>query len=697
MHKYERKENNENGKSVNHQQLLKYQKKIPKNSKVFIKNRSQEKNKNENFQNDFKSIMKQMYSEMVQNKLLKGEKEDNEEIEINPKKKLFFNSFHRKAKNNGRKKSYQSQNHDLIFEKLKDKLSIKRVKLKKENEEIFSPICDYNNKLMDRFTQISIIKPNKNDLFMEQNSDSDIQNEEYVYFYEPNKEIRLELGNSSKREIKNIFVNNFPENKLILSKEISFSFDNIIDEEKKRNDSKYKDLIKKGEEYDILLNKYNALLNELNELKNKTTNINENGKNKEKIIQHLEDLIIPCVNNNITKTNNKKKKYKVKKFQKKRIQSLTPKKINYSSSEETKTRDNSKNNYGVDLTKIKKYIPNIMIVSKENEFNLAASYTKMLNNDSNTLTIKPKKKIKKVKKNNAENNWNSSITITPNITFKFLGNKNNITVNDVQKNKPKLKTRRKLKKKVLNNKETSTERNKTSLNNSCRKIKRINLPVIHIKNETLSYNIRTKYIRFKNETKSVDFKNNNKSNRYKIFLNQLKNNYDHRHNHSESLDTKEKSRIKDDGIIVKNINLNIINKFKNKNQEKDESENINDTKNNEYTESNKKEEDQNYENNSENKDFSYFSNEIKDNNDYLSEDEKHKKVNNNLSRISNYNKKNEFKTEPKEKKYTFRVKIVKYSNKKRSTHKYFDTLFGDLINKILKKRIFKKWLKISKQ
>lgn len=697
MHKYERKENNENGKSVNHQQLLKYQKKIPKNSKVFIKNRSQEKNKNENFQNDFKSIMKQMYSEMVQNKLLKGEKEDNEEIEINPKKKLFFNSFHRKAKNNGRKKSYQSQNHDLIFEKLKDKLSIKRVKLKKENEEIFSPICDYNNKLMDRFTQISIIKPNKNDLFMEQNSDSDIQNEEYVYFYEPNKEIRLELGNSSKREIKNIFVNNFPENKLILSKEISFSFDNIIDEEKKRNDSKYKDLIKKGEEYDILLNKYNALLNELNELKNKTTNINENGKNKEKIIQHLEDLIIPCVNNNITKTNNKKKKYKVKKFQKKRIQSLTPKKINYSSSEETKTRDNSKNTYGVDLTKIKKYIPNIMIVSKENEFNLAASYTKMLNNDSNTLTIKPKKKIKKVKKNNAENNWNSSITITPNITFKFLGNKNNITVNDVQKNKPKLKTRRKLKKKVLNNKETSTERNKTSLNNSCRKIKRINLPVIHIKNETLSYNIRTKYIRFKNETKSVDFKNNNKSNRYKIFLNQLKNNYDHRHNHSESLDTKEKSRIKDDGIIVKNINLNIINKFKNKNQEKDESENINDTKNNEYTESNKKEEDQNYENNSENKDFSYFSNEIKDNNDYLSEDEKHKKVNNNLSRISNYNKKNEFKTEPKEKKYTFRVKIVKYSNKKRSTHKYFDTLFGDLINKILKKRIFKKWLKISKQ
>ena len=409
MHKYERKENNENGKSVNHQQLLKYQKKIPKNSKVFIKNRRQEKNKNENFQNDFKSIMKQMYSEMVQNKLLKGEKEDNEEIEINPKKKLFFNSFHRKAKNNGRKKSYQSQNHDLIFEKLKDKLSIKRVKLKKENEEIFSPICDYNNKLMDRFTQISIIKPNKNDLFMEQNSDSDIQNEEYVYFYEPNKEIRLELGNSSKREIKNIFVNNFPENKLILSKEISFSFDNIIDEEKKRNDSKYQDLIKKGEEYDILLNKYNELLNELNELKNKTTNINENGKNKEKIIQHLEDLIIPCVNNNITKTNNKKKKYKVKKFQKKRIQSLTPKKINYSSSEETKTRDNSKNNYGVDLTKIKKYIPNIMIVSKENEFNLAASYTKMLNNDSNTLTIKPKKKIKKVKKNNAENKWNSSI------------------------------------------------------------------------------------------------------------------------------------------------------------------------------------------------------------------------------------------------------------------------------------------------
>jgi hypothetical protein len=146
-------------------------------------------------------------------------------------------------------------------------------------------------------------------------------------------------------------------------------------------------LIKKEENYDKLINKYNILLKELNELKNKNTISSESVRGEEKKIQHLEDIIIVNNINNTKGTTNKRKKPKIKKVKKKRINSLTPNKKYYSSSEETKTRDNSKNAFGSSLSneliKNKKNISNIMIISKENEFNLAASYTKIITNDNN--------------------------------------------------------------------------------------------------------------------------------------------------------------------------------------------------------------------------------------------------------------------------------------------------------------------------
>ena len=706
MYKNDKNQNKEYGKSVNHQLKLKYQKKFPKNSKVFIKNKSQDKPKNDNSTNDFKSIMKQMYSEIVQNKKCKEEDNYNTDININkyisPTKRIYYNTINtirKKERKNARKKLFPSHSHNYIFEKVKDKLSLKRVKINKENEEIFSPFFDYNNKLMDRFTQISIIKPNKNDIFLEQNSDSDIPNDEYVYFYEPNKELRLELGNSSKREIKNIFEYIFTENKLIFWNEINFTIDGQISEDKIKFNTKYKDLIKKEENYDKLINKYNILLKELNELKNKNTISSESVRGEEKKIQHLEDIIIVNNINNTKGSINKRKKPKIKKVKKKRINSLTPNKKYYSSSEETKTRDNSKNAFGSSLSneliKNKKNISNIMIISKENEFNLAASYTKIITNDNNILN-KPKKKIKKIikktinkenkeYKENKENNWNSSNKIIENMTFNYMGN----TINNDKKNKMK-KGVKKIKKRILKPKENSREKNRaSSINNSCRKIKRINLPVIHIKNETMSYNIKKKYFRFKTETKSVDYKYD-KNNMYHTNTNikQLEDNItDNQCYHSDI--SINKKRDKNDDIIVKNINLNIINKLNNiENEDKDKNKIIDNNINKNIENNNL--------NNSENKELSYLSNEIKKNNDYFSEDEKiiKEKIN-----IENYNEKNEtndIKNENKEKKYTFKIKIVKYATKKKKYHIYFDTLFKKFINKILIKRIFKKWLKLSK-
>ena len=63
------------------------------------------------------------------------------------------------------------------------------------------------------------------------------------------------------------------------------------------------------------------------------------------------------------------------------------------------------------------------------------------------------------------------------------------------------------------------------------------------------------------------------------------------------------------------------------------------------------------------------------------------------------NKNNEMKyikNNMKDKKLSFKIKIVKFSNKKKKDNIYFDSLFKKLINKLLVKRVFKKWLKLVK-
>ena len=466
-------------------------------------------------------------------------------------------------------------------------------------------------------------------------------------------------------------------------------------------------MIEKGEKYDKLVNEYNSLLKELNKLKNKKMIKSENIGCHEKKIQHLEDIII--LNNFNNKDATKRKKPKLKKVKKKRMISLTPNIRYISSSEETKTRDNSKNGFYTssnELTK-KKYIPNIMIISKENEFNLEASYTKLITNNipDNTITNKPKKKLKKyIIKINKDNNWNKSNKIIDTISFNYIGNENNTSINKIKKNKTERKTIKKLKKKIIKKKEKSRERNRTRTksNGSYRKIKKINLPVIHIKNETFSYNIKKKYFRFNIETKSVDYKfekNKNNTNQNEMNIKQLSPNRKLIHNHSKSMSIKKTKRYRnfDDDIIIKNINLNIINQFNNNAPKINfENENINDNNNikyyNDYKNQNiliEKNEKGDYQNNgniSANKEFSYSSYTLKENSDFLSEDENNKQGNNIKSNIDN-----------KEKKFTFKIKVVKYNTKKKKDNIYFEKLFRNIINKILIKRVLKKWFKLSRK
>ena len=650
----------ENRRSVNHQSKIRYLKKIPKNSNVFIKTKSQDKYKGENSSNEFKSIIKQIYSEINQKQNLNKENKDNDNTItfLSPIRKIYKSTMHKRKKR--KQKLFPNNSQKKEFRNNKNKISIKRVKPKKEKEDIFSPFFDYYNKLLDGFTQISIIRPNKNDIFFESNTDSDIQKEEYVHLYDPNKDLKLDLENSSKREIKNIFENNyFTDNKLIIWGEINFSIDKQINEHK--NKLNYKDLIEKGEKYDKLINEYNILLKELNELKNKNTINSASIRGEEIKIQHLEDINI--VNNFNNKEAIKRKRQKIKKVKKKRMKSLTPNIRYISSSEETKTRDNSKKGVCTPLSNEltnKIFVPNIMIISKENEFNLAASYTKLLTNDvnDNTITNKPKKKIKKIikKNDNKENNWNSSKKIIDNITLNYIGNINNTSINNIKKNKAERKTIRKIKKRILKKKENSRERNRSKSKGSCRKIKKINVPVINIKNEIFSYKIKKKYFRFNIETKSVDYKYDN-TNHNTINSKQLNHNLKLFHNHSNSMNLDKNKKHKDfnDDIIIKNINLHIINKFnKNKQEKKIFFENKNnycngDTKEyNDYKDKNiildKKENGEGQNGNgiiSENKEFSYFSNKIKDNSDFLSENEKHKKGNN---KTENFNENNNIKT-----------------------------------------------------
>ena len=120
------------------------QRKYPKHSKVLIKTISQEKNIKDSSSGDFEAIMENMYSEIEQNKALKDDSGDN-------------NAF----------------------------MSPKKIVYSPENN---------NNQLIDRFTQISVIRPNLNELNIEQSSDNadnadnaenEVPNEEYIYSYDP--------------------------------------------------------------------------------------------------------------------------------------------------------------------------------------------------------------------------------------------------------------------------------------------------------------------------------------------------------------------------------------------------------------------------------------------------------------------------------------------------------------------------------
>ena len=687
-----------NGKSVNNQPELMYQKKIPINSKVFIRNKSKEDIKKDSSSKEFENIMQQMYTEIEQNKNLKGDYEEEVNDFLSPKKILF------------------------------------------------SPNDDYNSKIMDRFTQISVIKPNKNDIYMEPSSENEIPNEEYIYCYDPKKGIKLELGNSSKKEIKSFFDCYFIDSKLIFQKEINLYINGISNIEKLKYDLKYNELVKKEEEYDNLMNKYNLLLKEINDLKNKNTISSDHTREEEKTIEHLENIIIINNNNN----NNKKKRIKIKKLKNKRMKSLTLNLRKVSSSEETKTRDNSQNAFGCsnssnELNKNKKYTTNIMIISKENELNLTASFNSLLKSEH--TSNKTKKKVKKlIKKSNNEKksekdlinkenniNWNLLNKVDNNQSFDYFGSINIHPINQIQSvtspvssskvgtnntnsntlsNKKVAKNKKKkiLIKKRDRNKDNEKGRS-TSINSSKKKIKKINLPTINIKNEILSYNIQKRYIRFSTQTQSIDYKYIRTNN-----LSQINKSLTRCHSESLSINKNPKSKRNNNDIIEKSININIINvrnknksskiiqnlKEKEKNNDSlvDENININEllnnSKNKETMTSNQKKDDESLGNYSENKELSFFSTEIKDISDCMSEEEKHlmkeKKIDNMSEGIAN-----EKSGQKKKEGYPLKIKIVKLGNKKNNSKFYFDVLFQKLVNKLLIKRVLKKWRKITRK
>ena len=772
------KKNKTCGKSVNPHCCIKYQKKIPKTTKVLIKNKSHNRYPNSSSSGEFKSIMKQIYSEIdpTSNQISKDNIENINNM--SPRKYILYNT---NPKNDRieLKRINQNLRDNFNFEKAKERLRKKRIKiyqskinnntnvnnintnyiLKDNNEEIFAP-------LDDRFTQISIIKP-RNDIFSEQSSEKD-NNEEYIYFYEPKKELKYELCNSSKREIKCLFDGIFMENKLKIKDEIDFMINGTRSEEKSKYELKIKELAEKEEKYDKLISSYNSLLKELNDIKNKNTINSELTRSDEKIVEHLEEIAIIKDYITIQDDTDIPEKEKVEKINRKELNSITPTIRNMSSSLEAKTRDTSKKD---DLHKNKKCIPNIMIISKENELNLTASPKPMaLENNSNTK--KPNKKIKKAKKRNS--NWNTLNEVMSNTYFNYLGvnpiTKNENTVNNKlnnenienKNNNNNKGTKKKILKKKARKIENEGEKDKPALSTltaeNKKKVKRINLPIINIKNETRSYNIQKNYIRFSKETKSVDFKINKDStaNNLKRF------NQDLTRCLSESISINKKEKPKNNDVIVKKINLKIINNKtiphnkirieqiqKVLDEEKEEKQNINtniinNDENEEkqevcllkrkkkklsilpiddflnkltkiirkiilknfftqYKKIYKTTQEAGITNRSENRDISLLSfAELKDHSKCYSEDERHlfkeeKEENNeNKDKGENKDKDIEIKNEQKNNGYKFRIKIVKYGNKINKTNKYFSVLFQGLVNKLLIKRVFKKWLKLSK-
>ena len=788
------KKNKTCGKSVNPHCCIKYQKKIPKTTKVLIKNKSHNRYPNNNSSGEFKSIIKQIYADIdpISNQISK----DNIESinNLSPRKYIVYNT---NPKNDRIELKTINQNlrDNFNFEKAKERLRKKRIKIyqskinantnpnynnintnfilkDKDNEEIFAP-------LDDRFTQISIIKP-RNDIFSEQSSEKD-NNEEYIYFYEPKKELKYELCNSSKREIKCLFDGIFMENKLKIKDEIDFMINGIGNEEKSKYELKIKELAEKEEKYDKLISSYNSLLKELNDIKNKNTINSELTRSDEKIVEHLEDIAIIKDYITIQDDTDIPEKEKAEKINRKEVNSVTPTIRNTSSSVENKTRDTSKKD-DLHKNKNKKCIPNIMSISKENEFNLTASPKPKpiaLENNSNK---KHNKKIKKTKKRNS--NWNALNEVVENTCFNYLSiepitknentvdieNKNNENIENNNKNKG---TKKKILKRKVKKIENEGEKSKPTLSplstENKKKVKRINLPIINIKNETRSYNIQKNYIRFSKETKSVDFKINKDS----TANNLRKFNKDLTRCLSESISFNKKAKPKNNNndVIVKKINLKIINnktiphnKIRKEQiqkdleeEEKEEKQNINtintNTINNDENEEKpiiinkqkvcllkrkkkklsimpindfsnkitkiirkiilrnfftqwkkiyKATQDTSIINHSENRDISLLScAEIKDHSKCYSEDEKHlireEKEETDENKVIDKDENKEIKKEEKNNNgYKFRIKIVKYGNKKNKSNKYFSVLFQELVNKLLIKRVFKKWLKLSK-
>jgi hypothetical protein len=376
--------------------------------------------------------MKQIYSEIdpTSNQISKDNIENINNL--SPRTYIVYNT-NPKNERIELKTINQNLRDNFNFEKAKERLRKKRIKIyqskinsninnintnfilrDKDNEEIFAP-------LDDRFTQISIIKP-RNDIFSEQSSEKD-NNEEYIYFYEPKKELKYELCNSSKREFKCLFDGIFMENKLKIRNEIDFIINGIENKEKSKYELKIKELAEKEEKYDKLISSYNSLLKELNDIKNKNTINSELTRSEEKIVEHLEEIAIIKDYITIQDDTDSPQKEKMEKINRKEVNSVTPTIRNVSSSLEAKTRDTSKKN---DLNKNRKCIPNIMVISKENEFNLTAS-PRSITIEDNKNTKKPNKKIKKAKKRN--NNWNILNEVIVNTCFNYL-RINSITKNE---------------------------------------------------------------------------------------------------------------------------------------------------------------------------------------------------------------------------------------------------------------------------
>jgi len=254
----------------------------------------------------------------------------------------------------------------------------------------------------------------------------------------------------------------------------------IGNEEKSKYELKIKELAEKEEKYDKLISSYNSLLKELNDIKNKNTINSELTRSDEKIVEHLEDIAIIKDYITIQDDTDIPEKEKAEKINRKEVNSVTPTIRNTSSSVENKTRDTSKKD-DLHKNKNKKCIPNIMSISKENEFNLTASPKPKpiaLENNSNK---KHNKKIKKTKKRNS--NWNALNEVVENTCFNYLSiepitknentvdieNKNNENIENNNKNKG---TKKKIVKRKVKKIENEGEKSKPALSPYQQKIKK---------------------------------------------------------------------------------------------------------------------------------------------------------------------------------------------------------------------------------